>query len=178
MLACRAGLRDSLKDLSSPAEGRASALLSPHLPVPAHRRDRYIRRMAGRQGFEPRYADPESAVLPLDDLPLHLSFLPVSAGFVQLKMGRRLPLHAAERTSSPVIPRADVLHRSEESASASHKNRSEFTLNPFSHFAGSGPFASGGERNDGEQMSFQQGLRCNPTPLANKLQLGLGGRNH
>src|SRR5215471_15911874 len=25
--------------------------------------------MAGRQGFEPRYADPESAVLPLDDLP-------------------------------------------------------------------------------------------------------------
>jgi hypothetical protein len=27
-------------------------------------------RMAGRQGFEPRYADPESAVLPLDDLPV------------------------------------------------------------------------------------------------------------
>ena len=26
--------------------------------------------MAGRQGFEPRYADPESAVLPLDDLPM------------------------------------------------------------------------------------------------------------
>jgi hypothetical protein len=26
--------------------------------------------MAGRQGFEPRYADPESAVLPLDDLPV------------------------------------------------------------------------------------------------------------
>ena len=25
--------------------------------------------MAGRQGLEPRYADPESAVLPLDDLP-------------------------------------------------------------------------------------------------------------
>ncbi len=25
--------------------------------------------LAGRQGFEPRYADPESAVLPLDDLP-------------------------------------------------------------------------------------------------------------
>jgi hypothetical protein len=25
--------------------------------------------VAGRQGFEPRYADPESAVLPLDDLP-------------------------------------------------------------------------------------------------------------
>ena len=26
--------------------------------------------MAGRQGFEPRLADPESAVLPLDDLPM------------------------------------------------------------------------------------------------------------
>ena len=26
--------------------------------------------LAGRQGFEPRYADPESAVLPLDDLPV------------------------------------------------------------------------------------------------------------
>src|SRR5579884_2666545 len=26
-------------------------------------------KLAGRQGFEPRYADPESAVLPLDDLP-------------------------------------------------------------------------------------------------------------
>ncbi len=26
-------------------------------------------KVAGRQGFEPRYADPESAVLPLDDLP-------------------------------------------------------------------------------------------------------------
>jgi hypothetical protein len=29
--------------------------------------------MAGRQGFEPRYADPESAVLPLDDLPIQLA---------------------------------------------------------------------------------------------------------
>jgi hypothetical protein len=26
--------------------------------------------ITGRQGFEPRYADPESAVLPLDDLPI------------------------------------------------------------------------------------------------------------
>ena len=26
--------------------------------------------MAGTQGFEPRYADPESAVLPLDDVPI------------------------------------------------------------------------------------------------------------
>src|SRR5712671_2623733 len=30
--------------------------------------------MAGRQGLEPRYADPESAVLPLDDLPDSVSF--------------------------------------------------------------------------------------------------------
>ena len=30
--------------------------------------------MAGRQGFEPRYADPESAVLPLDDLPVGQSY--------------------------------------------------------------------------------------------------------
>src|ERR1700690_1211583 len=28
-----------------------------------------VRCLAGRQGLEPRYADPESAVLPLDDLP-------------------------------------------------------------------------------------------------------------
>jgi hypothetical protein len=28
--------------------------------------------LAGRQGLEPRYADPESAVLPLDDLPNRL----------------------------------------------------------------------------------------------------------
>src|SRR5579871_4607722 len=30
--------------------------------------------MAGTQGFEPRYADPESAVLPLDDVPVKLYF--------------------------------------------------------------------------------------------------------
>ena len=30
--------------------------------------------VAGRQGFEPRYADPESAVLPLDDLPTKFIF--------------------------------------------------------------------------------------------------------
>ncbi len=29
--------------------------------------------LAGRQGLEPRYADPESAVLPLDDLPMVLN---------------------------------------------------------------------------------------------------------
>ena len=28
-----------------------------------------VKGMAGRQGFEPRYAGPEPAVLPLDDLP-------------------------------------------------------------------------------------------------------------
>ena len=28
--------------------------------------------LAGRGGFEPPLADPESAVLPLDDLPTHL----------------------------------------------------------------------------------------------------------
>jgi hypothetical protein len=30
--------------------------------------------LAGRQGLEPRYADPESAVLPLDDLPSSVPF--------------------------------------------------------------------------------------------------------
>ena len=35
--------------------------------------------MAGRQGFEPRYADPESAVLPLDDLPGMGRFLEVTS---------------------------------------------------------------------------------------------------
>src|SRR3954465_1597601 len=30
--------------------------------------------LAGTQGFEPRYADPESAVLPLDDVPVNLYF--------------------------------------------------------------------------------------------------------
>ena len=31
--------------------------------------------MAGRQGFEPRYADPETAVLPLDDLPTTITHI-------------------------------------------------------------------------------------------------------
>jgi|SRR5580658_2594392 hypothetical protein len=31
--------------------------------------ERLRKGLAGRQGLEPRYADPESAVLPLDDLP-------------------------------------------------------------------------------------------------------------
>src|ERR1043166_4784082 len=31
--------------------------------------------MAGTQGFEPRYADPESAVLPLDDVPAAILIL-------------------------------------------------------------------------------------------------------
>ena len=30
--------------------------------------------MAGIQGFEPRFSDPESDVLPLDDIPKHYSF--------------------------------------------------------------------------------------------------------
>jgi hypothetical protein len=30
--------------------------------------------MAGVQGFEPQLTDPESAVLPLNDTPKHLSF--------------------------------------------------------------------------------------------------------
>ena len=37
--------------------------------------------MAGRQGLEPRYADPESAVLPLDDLPEVLILASGPAGF-------------------------------------------------------------------------------------------------
>jgi hypothetical protein len=32
--------------------------------------------VAGTQGFEPRYADPESAVLPLDDVPMFQLILP------------------------------------------------------------------------------------------------------
>lgn len=31
--------------------------------------------LAGRGGFEPPLADPESAVLPLDDLPRHINFI-------------------------------------------------------------------------------------------------------
>ena len=38
-------------------------------------------RLTGRQGFEPRLADPESAVLPLDDLPTQ----PDNTGFVIIK---------------------------------------------------------------------------------------------
>ena len=34
------------------------------------------RGVAGRQGFEPRYAAPEAAVLPLDDLPMGAFTLP------------------------------------------------------------------------------------------------------
>ena len=39
--------------------------------------------MAGRQGFEPRYAAPEAAVLPLDDLPVvgQLLIYRVTLGF-------------------------------------------------------------------------------------------------
>src|ERR1700722_5490664 len=47
----------------SPMGNRASVLIVLFLPVG------YQLRLAGRQGLEPRYADPESAVLPLDDLP-------------------------------------------------------------------------------------------------------------
>jgi hypothetical protein len=47
--------------------------------------------MAGRQGFEPRYADPESAVLPLDDLPVRVLFLQVTAeNFVVKEIERAL----------------------------------------------------------------------------------------
>ena len=35
--------------------------------------------MAGRQGLEPRYAEPESAVLPLDDLPVGNSYFIIAA---------------------------------------------------------------------------------------------------
>ena len=46
--------------------------------------------MAGRQGLEPRYADPESAVLPLDDLPedLILTLARGVAGPSELNLSR------------------------------------------------------------------------------------------
>ena len=37
--------------------------------------------MAGTQGFEPRYADPESAVLPLDDVPPRVALRIAAAAF-------------------------------------------------------------------------------------------------
>ena len=35
---------------------------------------RMAKDMAGDPGFEPGHADPESAVLPLDESPVHLAF--------------------------------------------------------------------------------------------------------
>jgi hypothetical protein len=34
-----------------------------------------LEKLAGTQGFEPRYADPESAVLPLNDVPAGKNFI-------------------------------------------------------------------------------------------------------
>src|SRR5689334_22873972 len=44
--------------------------------------------LAGRQGLEPRYADPESAVLPLDDLPGSEQLILTSAFSHRLRLCR------------------------------------------------------------------------------------------
>ena len=58
--------------------------------------------MAGRQGLEPRYADPESAVLPLDDLPMvtNASITRASAISRQDKWRLGGGLEAGSRTNS------------------------------------------------------------------------------
>src|SRR5437667_5024229 len=58
-------------------------------------------KVAGRQGFEPRYADPESAVLPLDDLP-EWPLLRRTRARTILAGNRslRLPMQAAKRKAA------------------------------------------------------------------------------
>ena len=55
--------------------------------------------MAGRQGFEPRYAAPEAAVLPLDDLPTDFHFI------MRVHLGRDIAWHNGEFMSR-IIQRA------------------------------------------------------------------------
>src|SRR3954454_11767411 len=52
--------------------------------------------LAGRQGLEPRYADPESAVLPLDDLPAKGLTRQYTTWYL---LGLSLP-----RVEAPVLP--------------------------------------------------------------------------
>jgi hypothetical protein len=57
-------------------------------------------RMAGRQGFEPRYRGPEPRVLPLDDLPVSVAALPSArtCDYIQSNLERT---SAATDTGTP-----------------------------------------------------------------------------
>lgn len=48
--------------------------------------------MAGKQGLEPRYYDPESYVLPLDDFPAQVEIIPDFKIHVKLSIYRRVIL--------------------------------------------------------------------------------------
>ena len=61
--------------------------------------------MAGTQGFEPRYADPESAVLPLDDVPVDNSILTEEAVRIQAAQGTEGVRSAAGDGSVPSLVR-------------------------------------------------------------------------
>ena len=63
--------------------------------------------VAGTQGFEPRYADPESAVLPLDDLPTAASFYQTVHGRIHSAPRSKLKLQDAE-VFTPVRPGVGV----------------------------------------------------------------------
>ena len=58
--------------------------------------------MAGRQGLEPRYADPESAVLPLDDLPRGRTQPIITAAFI----GKCEAFASTRGAFSGAVPRA------------------------------------------------------------------------
>ena len=68
--------------------------------------------MAGRQGLEPRYADPESAVLPLDDLPVSFSIL-TSRGLVAWLAGLLFTLRQDTTPAKVVLPISKLPRRIE-----------------------------------------------------------------
>ena len=69
-------------------------------------------KLAGRQGFEPRYADPESAVLPLDDLPPGHTDRSKWAGLVCQAMicFQAGPRDPASRTHGVIPAKAGIHH--------------------------------------------------------------------
>ena len=64
-----------------------------------------VHMLAGRLGFEPRYADPESAVLPLDDLPIKSGFIPAFAGTTVAPFGLCASRQTISQSNFVIIPK-------------------------------------------------------------------------
>ncbi len=68
--------------------------------------------LAGVQGFEPRSADPESAVLPLNDTPIHAQQRPSYPLFVRrmiLQLLRVVKRHVAACAQNRLLTRRHVM---------------------------------------------------------------------